>query len=76
MKISYCLPYYEILGKLQIYESRCSMGDELLFINDMCREYGIEKNIMIKRLSQIRKINSFILSDNKNKHKMLKRKNK
>ena len=72
MNMAHYLPYSEIIEELEVYDKSNSKMDELKFINNLCKKYNVEREIIIKRIRQVRKIYNYIFVDNKKKSKNIR----
>lgn len=54
------VPYEKILNKLYEYDKSSPKYDEILFIDELCKEFNVDKTIILKRIREVRKIEKYI----------------
>ena len=54
------LPWRQISRKLKMYDDSLPKMDELRFVKDLCEEYQVERNVLIERIHQVRKLDLLV----------------
>ena len=56
MAASYSMPFLQIKEAIQRYNEEAPQADELIFINELCKQYGQERESVLRRIREVKRI--------------------
>lgn len=56
MAASYSMPFIQIKEAIQGYNDSSPKADELVFIHDLCERYGLERESVLRRIREVKRI--------------------
>ena len=56
MTASYSMPFVQIKEAIQRYDASFPKMDELVFIHDLCKRYGQEREPVLRRIREVKRI--------------------
>ena len=56
MAASYSMPFVQIKEAIRNYNDSSPKADELVFIHDLCEHYGQERESVLRRIREVKRI--------------------
>lgn len=61
---AYQMPIEQISRAIKMYDSSSPKLDAVKFVDDLCERYGVDRETIVKRIQNVRRINKYLKENN------------
>lgn len=58
------MPIEQISRAIKMYDSSSPKLDAVKFVDDLCERYGVDRETIVKRIQNVRRINKYLKENN------------